>query len=468
VRFQLTGQVAQRPITVAGSAARPVAAPIKDEVIARQTDAIEAVLSRGNEVTIPVFDSEHAAGHRKLADSVKKTLNAAGVKVKVMDPPKLGTYTLAYVWSDREQAENDRIDRGELIGEIKTDVHRNEHFYSPYGKYRYGGHLILFDLADVDGDSPMAEQLQSMGVLWPELSAAFPGEGRAVVQLVHDVFDPDRDAIVISAVDVGGLKAGIGSLADLPDDWIGASVSQARTALMQQWNIHGAVPAAEPGIGLTAKGLVQSDGARPFSMAIAGDKKPPTPDQVKPAPQEHTYDYHPIPREVAFKKEAYAEQRSDDGWVNASPGHGATMYPDLRFMEAIAVPVKVDKPGKYEIKVTGVFRYSDRQPRSQPSWEEVLELYEQVVKDPRQPMYWELQVNKVPVGKLIPTATAEAEVPVETLPFYVQQKPRSIKEEVVSELTGTVELRRGRHLLRLVFHNMVDGQLESLNVERAK
>jgi hypothetical protein len=55
------------------------------------------------------------------------------------------------------------------------------------------------------------------------------------------------------------------------------------------------------------------------------------------------------------------------------------------------------------------------------------------------------------VGKLIPTATAGGEVPVETLPFYVKEKPRSIREEVVSELTGTVELTKGRHLIRVVF-----------------
>jgi len=160
-----------------------------------------------------------------------------------------------------------------------------------------------------------------------------------------------------------------------------------------------------------------------------------------------------------------AEQRSDDGWVNASPGHGATMYPDLRFMEAIAVPVVVAKPGKYEIQVTGVFRYSDRQPRSQPSWEEILKPYKQVVKDARRPMYWELQVDDKSVGKLAPTATTEAEVPVETLPFYVKEKPRSIKEEVVSELSDTVELTKGRRLIRLVFQNMVDGELRGLVID---
>jgi hypothetical protein len=217
--------------------------------------------------------------------------------------------------------------------------------------------------------------------------------------------------------------------------------------------------------GLTANGLKQFDGAKPFSMAIVKGT-PPTPDQVKRAPATHTYDFQPIPRELDFKKEVYAEQRSDDGWVNASPGHGATMYPDLRFMEAIAVPVTVARPGTYRLKAAGVFRYSDRQPRSQSSWEEILKLYEQVVKDPRRPMYWEIQVDDKSVDKLVPTATTEAEVPVETLPFYVKEKPRSIKEEVVSELTGTVELTKGRHLIRLVFQNMVDGELRGLVIDK--
>jgi hypothetical protein len=135
--------------------------------------------------------------------------------------------------------------------------------------------------------------------------------------------------------------AGITSLRNLPEDWVGSSVSRARTALMQQSNVGwdsvptigrvgtesqptalGAGLPTPPGQqtaglresprrdasgdlrsdlvrgqetraqrgGLTANGLKQSDGAKPFSMAIVKGT-PPTPDQVKPAPAKHTYDF---------------------------------------------------------------------------------------------------------------------------------------------------------------------------------
>jgi len=467
-RSQLTGHETTLTVTVRSAAPTRHAQAIDEPVIGRQTAAIEKLLSKEPQLTVPVFAGDHAAEHRRLAGLVAKTLAGKGVRVETRDDPKTGTYTLAYVWTDEQQRENDRIDAGEMIGVIEINAHRGEHYYTDDAKYRFGRHVVLLDLVQVKGDNPMAEVLDKQHMLWPEVDAAFPGSGRAVVQLIHDAFDPDHDAIVIQATDVEGLEAGIAALADLPTDWVGTSVSDARLALMKQWHIHGGVEPAARSDGLTAEGRRTHDAPQRFELAIGGKATPPTADQVEPAPKQHDYKHVAVPADLKFQRQAYAEQRSENGWVNASPGHKRKLPADLRFTEAIAIPVEVTEPGAYTVRTAGVFRYSDRQPRSQPNWEAILEIYEQVVKLPRKPLEWEMQLNDQAVGHLTPSKTEQASVPIDTLPFYMKTPPPSVTEEVVSELTGTVELTQGKHVIRLVLQNMVDGELTALEIKRAQ
>jgi hypothetical protein len=46
----------------------------------------------------------------------------------------------------------------------------------------------------------------------------------------------------------------------------------------------------------------------------------------------------------------------------------------------------------------------------------------------------------------------------------MKEKPKSVTEEVVTELSGTFQLPRGKHLVRLVKRNTIDGTLESISV----
>jgi len=114
------------------------------------------------------------------------------------------------------------------------------------------------------------------------------------------------------------------------------------------------------------------------------------------------------------------------------------------------------------VAVEGVFRYSDRRPRSQPSWEEILALRDRIVPHTRQPMEMEVRLDGRAIGKLAPALTARREIPVETLPAYIKEKPKSVEEEVVVELADEFDLPSGNHTLLLIPRHVVDGQLVRL------
>lgn len=79
-------------------------------------------------------------------------------------------------------------------------------------------------------------------------------------------------------------------------------------------------------------------------------------------------------------------------------------------------------------------------------------------------MEMELALKGKSLGKLVPTASETREVPVETLPWYVKTKPKSVTEEVVVQLSGKIELPADRQELLLIHRNIVDGTLDKLYV----
>jgi hypothetical protein len=111
-----------------------------------------------------------------------------------------------------------------------------------------------------------------------------------------------------------------------------------------------------------------------------------------------------------------------------------------------------------------MFRYSDRKPRSAAQWEAVLKLYNQLVKRKREPMAIEASLDGQPLGQLVPTRTEQRDMPIETLPHYATEKPKTVQEEVVLELAADLDLPAGEHHLLLVPRNIVDGRLERLRV----
>jgi hypothetical protein len=455
VRSQLTGELATLPVEVGAAAAATYATALSEPVVVRNRDAIESMLAKGTTVVLPVFDP----GLATVAEQVKVTLATRGVTVEIRQNPAIGTYTIAYDLSDAQKQENAPIDRGDAIGKIKRDTVNGNDWASSLSGWRCGKPLIVLDLGGTKDANPMAQSLAKAGILWPQVSETYPGKGRAVVQAVPWAFAPRMTTVVIQAADVEGLLAGAQSLAKLPSDQITPAIATAKATLWQQHHI-GGKPAAAKTDGLTAKGLATKQAPQAFAIAFPGEKPLPA-DQVKhPAPAVHSV--HPVPG-VFLPKQWVLRYKVGDAYVETATAD--MLVPDLRFSEAVGLVGDVKAAGKKKITATGVFRYSDRKPCWQAQWEDLLALRDQLVPSERRPMEFEVQLGGKTVGKLVPIKTEQKEVPLELASRSAGLKPKTSVEEVVTELSGEIDLPAGRQEILLIHKNVVDGKLEKIAVE---
>jgi hypothetical protein len=463
VRNQLTGQVAALPVTVAEAKAVPAAEPMTERVVVRNSPAIEAAIAKGAELVVPIADSPQADMLVKAAERLKSSLAARGVSVTIWRSPPMATYTLGYDPNEGQLAENARVDRGEAVGAIKrTTVNANDWFGGVQSGFRFPKAVVLLDLAGVKGDSPLAEGgLTRSGALWPTVDASFPGPGRAVVQAVPWALAPRATAVVVQAMDEEGLLAGVDVLAAgaLPADRLTPTISAIRDRLWREHFVGGS-PDIPRTFGLTAADLTTRQDPKPFRISFPGPR-PPAPGEVPPA--------EPASRPVitvpgAIESKAFKSfYRVGDGWVDGMTA-GSLLF-DLRFSEALEVTVSAARPDKYDLTLDGVFRYNDRFPRSQPNWEAVLRVYRPLVPAPaRKPMAVAVEIDGKPAGELLPLATEQREVPVNTRPRWEKGPPTTVREEVVTRLGGQVKLPAGECPLRLIHRNIVDGQIEKVTV----
>lgn len=453
-RSQLTGELATLPIEVGAAAPATFATAMTEPVVVRNREAIEAMLAKGTTVVLPVFDPSLAT----VAEQVKTTLAARGVTVEIRPSPAIGTYTIAYDLSDAQKQENAPVDRGEAIGKIKRETVNHNDWASGLSGWRCGNPLILLDLVGAKDANPMAQSLTKAGMLWPQVSATYPGKGRAVVQAVPWAFAPRMTTLVIQAADVEGLMAGAKALAKLPEDRIAPAITATKAALWQQFHI-GGKPASPKTAGLTSKGLATKQAPQPFVMEFPGEKPLPA-DQVQhPVPVVNPAT--PVPG-VFLPKQFVVHYKVVDKYVESATAD--VLVPDLRFSEALQLVADVQTPGKMKITATGVFRYSDRQPCWQAQWEDLLALREKLVPVERRPLEFEVQVGGKTVGKLVPTKTEQKEVPLQLASPSAGLKPKTAVEEVVTELSGEIELPAGRQEILLIHRNVVDGKLEKVTV----
>jgi hypothetical protein len=402
--------------------------------------------------------------------------------VEIRRSPAIGTYTIAYDLSAAQKQENAPIDRGEAIGKIKRETVNGNDWASSLSGWRCGKPLILLDLysesllqaAAARGKDPskstlplsvdpMVDSLTKAGMLWPQVSAPYPGKGRAVVQAVPWAFAPRMTTVVIQAADLEGLMAGAQALAKLPADRITPAIAETKAALWRQFHIGGkpATASAKAKVsGLSAKGLAVRQAAKPFAIAFPGEKPLPA-EQVKhPAPAAKPA--HPVPGEFLPKQWVLHYKMGDAYFETATAD---MLVPDLRFSEAVQLVGDVKAAGKKKIVATGVFRYSDRKPCWQAQWEDLLALRDELVPSERRPMEFDVQVAGKTVGKLVPTKTEEKEVPLELRSQSAGTKPKTAVEEVVTELSGEIDLPAGRQEVLLIHKNMVDGKLEKIAVQ---
>ncbi len=449
LRSQLTGELATLPVTVKPAKAAAFATALKERVLVRQRPAIEALLAKGATVVLPVFDEALLP----VAEQVKATLAKRGVAVEIRVKPAIGTYTIGYDPSATQLEENARIDRGELIGRIKRETINRNDWASGMSGWRFGQPLILLDLAGQKGDNPLAETLDEIGLLWPQVGAAFPGPGRAVVQALPWAFAPHATTLVIQAMDVEGLIAGVQALAKLPEDRLTPGITAAKTALWQQYHI-GGKPATPKLRGLTAKGLATKSAPQPFAIDFPGAKPLPAAQVKHPVPAPKPA--FPVPGSF-LPKQLVLHYQIDDQFVETATVE--FLMADLRFSQALKLIAEVPAAGKMKIVATGVFRYSDRKPCWQAQWEDVINLREQLVPNERRPLEFEVRLGGQTVGKLLPTKTEEKEVPLELASASAGLKPKTAVEEVVTELSGEIDLPAGRQEILLIHRNVVDGKL---------
>ncbi len=523
VRSQLTGDVAELPVTVKPPRRlRPLAEPLDEKVIFRNSERLREVLAgkdgvgylpaasgpslaqartlplppplkgggllgpppplkggglpnpspsqgEGRErvglanggpprVIVPLFETPHTIKLLPAAERLKQVLGRLGIGADIRRKPEMTTYWLAYDPTPEQLAENARADKGEAIGKVKvTTVNRNDYF-ATLGGYAVGETVFLLDLA-TRPDNEMAEHLAKVGVLWPEASRDFPGPGRAIVHCIPQAFHPQKSAIVIQGSDMAGLMAGVEALRRPSDDWLGASVASARDALFREFLV-GGKPEPVKGRWLTSRGLTVRHEPKPFAIKFL-DKQPPKDSEILPIPP---FAHKPLDAPATIECTNFIPQlRTPKGYEDAwTPGKN--WKADLRFADAILLVLDVKKPGRTPLAADGLFRYSDRRPRTQANWEDILALRDTLVPKQRRPMHFEVTLDGKPLGKLEALTTATQDVPVDSPPGYGAQKPKTVSEELVTRIRGEVELPPGPHRLLLIPRNIVDGRLDRLHI----
>ena len=457
VRCQLAGQTVSLPIDVAAAAPVQYASAIAEPVVARQRDAIERALTRGQKLVLPIFDSPLAPQLNEVAKRIQQALARRGVEVEIRFRPPVGAYTIAYDPTSRQKQENRDVERGEVIGQIKRLTVNANDWDSALSGYRFGRPLILLDVAGQNAN-PMVAALDHAGIVWPSVSANFPGKGRAVVQAVPWAFAPRLTTIVVQASDVTGLTAAAGALANLPEDRLTPRITQIKAQLWQQYHIGGTPTTPTPN-GLTSQGIQAATAPQPFAIQFA-DARPPAADQAHPAaPVKQAATALPA---TFLPKQYVLFQRDGEKWIETATVD--FLVPDLRFSQGVAVVADVRQPGKTRIVVDGVFRYSDSSPCWQASWEDILKLRDQLVPKQRRPMEANVLLDGKVVGKLTPARTEQKDIPLELASPSAGLKPRVSHEEVVTRLEGQIDLPAGAQQILLVPRNIVDGKLNAIGV----
>jgi hypothetical protein len=419
---------------------------------------LEQAFAKGAKLVLPVFDSPLAGQVLPVAEKVKSVLAARGVEVEILRKPNLTTYWQAYQLTDAQAAENATIEQGQAIGRIKSETLNRNDWFSTLSGWRSGRPLILLDLASQQEDNPIAETLAKEGLVWPEVTQVYPGKNRAVVEAIHWAFGPRQTSVVVRAHDVEGLMAGAASLGNLPEDQLTPGIQAVKAELWSQHQV-GGTPTAPSVEGLTATGRKATHAPKPFAISFP-DARPPAADQVvRPT--------LPMQKAVAVPATFEPKQfllclREGEGFVESATVE--FLVPDLRFSDAIQLTVDVKAPGKYRIQIPGLFRYCDRKPCWQAQWEDVIELREKLVPKQRKPIEVAVTIDGKPAGNLKSVKVEEKEVPLELASSSAGLKPKTQVEDVVTEISGELELPAGQHKLLLIPANIVDGKIERIEI----
>ncbi len=474
VRSQLTGEVTSVGVGVKaarGAAVAGLARPLAAAAVAGGTwptsDWILRLQKSKATVIIPVFDSPQYEAQLAAATQAKTVLGKLGITAEIRSKPEAVTYSLAYELTPAQAAENLRVDKGEAIGRLKRLTVNGNDWYSALGGWRCAQPVLLLDLVQEPAAgagkkternaNPMAGSLDEAGILWPRVSAAFPGSGKALVQVVPWAFAPRTDTLVIQAVDAAGLAAGVQALTAGPKPEMGTAMA---AVTRQLW--------AELGVGAPAAGQTAAwKKLKPMRAEVVRSPQPFAIHFPTGEPQTAEQVKHPVltankavPVPAVFEpKQFVLHYRIGEDWVETATVD--FLMPDLRFSQAVMVVADVKQAGRVKVVADGVFRYADRMPCWQAQWEDIIRLRARLVPQQRRPVEFDVLVNGRPAGKLTAAKTEMKDVPVR---FNPGGPPPTVNEEVVTRCAGEVELPAGRAEILLIKENITDGRLLKVGI----
>ncbi len=463
IRSLLDGNMVTLPIEVQTTKSKGSSiAPVETNVITRGNFA--ALLKDTTSFVAPIFDGPNKTERLAAAKAAQGTLAAKGVKVEIVDNPIITTYTKGYDPSPEELAENARADKGETFGKIKRlTVNSNDYFAVKSG-WVYPRPLLLFDSLEAN-DNPLAETIAGAGMVWPSATSNFPGPGRAILQIVKSAFKLGTDTVIIQAGDGAGLLAGANALANPPADWISPGIEKTRTTLTRELSIGrqsaAAIMLPDNKLKLTNKGAQNTQSPQPLVLKF-DSALPPLAGEV-PEWQAAPVPVTEIPAKLEIPKAGVPYILEGEKWIRADTP-GGNWPSDLRFSQATLLKLKVPVAGKYNFALSGVFRFWDRKPSTQSIWEETVDLYMKTTQPKREPLHFDVLLDGKPLGALGKTTASEIEI---SPTFGTFGKGEKIKEEGVTQVSGTLELPAGEHELLLIHKNIVDGVLKTAEVSNA-
>jgi hypothetical protein len=136
---------------------------------------------------------------------------------------------------------------------------------------------------------------------------------------------------------------------------------------------------------------------------------------------------------------------------------------DFRWSDAVQGPVLFPKAGSYKVTVKAAAKYFDDLPMNQPSWDPILKVRDQVVKNERPSPVFTLYLNGKPVGTLTPEGGALKPFKTERITKgWAKLDP---KPEEFTTFTGTIDVPAGSGQLAIALTGMTDCWMTELRVE---
>ena len=136
---------------------------------------------------------------------------------------------------------------------------------------------------------------------------------------------------------------------------------------------------------------------------------------------------------------------------------------DFRWSDAVQGPVLFPKAGSYKVTVKAAAKYFDDLPMNQPSWDPILKVRDQVVKNERPAPIFTLYLNGKPVGTLTPEGGALKSFVTERITKgWSKLDP---KPEEFTTFTGTIDVPAGSGQLAIAPSGMTDCWMTELRLE---